>query len=819
MSPEILTIDPAIAPLDLSTGGDGFLLRDFKSPPPKRKIILATSQDTEGDILVDSEYDSRTITALIRAKAEVDRPTWYAKLERLQEKIAKINEQGGVLQRTLLGASTNGYFDLIGDAEADIPWDVVRYGKAMDVDITLNFLAKPFIRGDEIPLSLHSEVTLPCLVFTEVNIRGDVTGIGRLQFRNDSSVDQLIAWWGIQCRTYSSSSRAALFYEAENLTLLDQAAIFTLAGTSGAGTNNCVRHSSPNTSTWTPILGTDIAGAGKMLHQGTYRVLARTYSTFTGPKPQIRLLYGWGDLTKTTTLSTLTFQTTASFFIMDFGLVRLGNSPQWGGAFQGLAGTAGDTIIIDCVMLIPVDEGFGFAKAIQPPSNLIGLNSIRPASTGAADTTVGQIGWSNSGNSAVEDGSYATTTLAGEINNNPTTAVTSNPNPAGFNEPYAWANPSLGLGASSGTSYASCTWDPVNGGISQSLQYSNLGFAIPTGATITGIKVIASVYGQTDNATIIDTINLYKAGTILPSASLHTSGANYAHRWTGWSLRSWGGAGDLWGTTWTPADINNAGFGCAIGCGPAGPTFSGAMAAVDYAQMVVYYSIETNYLKTTGYGFTLPSTAVITGISVSLKRFNSSPGTIRPLQEHRVQLVKAGVIQATNRATDAAVETVNTWKSYGGANDLWGGTWLYTDINSSTFGVVVSYNEIGSSADNNGSAWAQANVDAMKITVFYTTGGGFQATADSVMFANGRVLEVNDHEVKRQSLDGTFYVPAAYYTGSYLRVPTAQQELRTMRVFAKTSRASDPTVIADSAIDDISGQLLYTPRYLMHPDS
>lgn len=802
MPTEILTIDPTSAPLELATGADGFYLRDFKSPPPARKTVLATSQDTEGSILVDSEYEPRIINALIRATAESDRPTWYEKLDRLQQKIAKINEQGGVLSRTMLGANQTGYFDLIGDSEADIPWDAVRYGKMMDVDITLNFLAKPFIRGDEVALDSHSETTLPCLIFTEVGLRGDVLGLGRLEIRNDSGADQLTAWWGVRCSSYDPSPTSALFYEAEALTALDQAATAAITGASGAG-NNVMRHSSPSTSTWTPILSTDIANLGKMSHRGTYRVLARVYSTFSGgTKPQVKFIYGSGDLIRTTTLNTVTVPTTAQFFTHDFGLVRLGEGPQWTGVFYGLAGTAGDTISIDCLVLVPVDEGFGFAKAVQPPSSMVGLYNTRPASTSVDDATAGVIPWTNPGNAAVEDGLFATCTLGGESAGYPSSAVDYSIGAIGWTDPstiYVSDNRAAGV-----------TFQPGGGIYTNYLYASGFGLAIPSGATVTGVKANIRYFGNFPSGSGSEhSVSLFKGGA--PTGFNH---AGYGIP-NGWSWRDVGAANDLWGTILTPDDVNSSNFGIGISLAWSGGIW-GANMGVDVVGLTVYYSIESHYLKVTGFGFALPSSTV-TGISVSIKGYNSGAFKI-PYQE-KVRIVKGGAIQSTDRGNSQYLPGPNTWNSYGGDNDLWGTSWAYTDINSSTFGVAFTHKVYGDRLyDGYGAGNAIANIDAVKITVFYTTSGGFQATADAVVFANGRSMEINDREVKRQNLGGTFTVDVSYYAGSYLRIPPARQEDRVLQMIIKTSRSGDPMNSPDPVLDDISAQLTYTPRYLMLPE-
>jgi len=127
----------------------------------------------------------------------------------------------------------------------------------------------------------------------------------------------------------------------------------------------------------------------------------------------------------------------------------------------------------------------------------------------------------------------------------------------------------------------------------------------------------------------------------------------------------------------------------------------------------------SDYLQGTGYGFAIPSGATINGITVIINR--QSSGTISPLiRDSRVSLVKAGTVQATNKA-----ETLTNWTNngvfgtatYGGGTDLWATLWTPTDINAFNFGVILS-------ATNSNNVYSRnADVDYMQISVTYTLPG------------------------------------------------------------------------------------------------
>lgn len=111
-----------------------------------------------------------------------------------------------------------------------------------------------------------------------------------------------------------------------------------------------------------------------------------------------------------------------------------------------------------------------------------------------------------------------------------------------------------------GTSLYTISTALILGDSTQTLMSRGYGFAIPATAVICGIKVDIkkSRDGLKDNVRD-GFVKLVKNGTIV--------GANRSKtiKWPkNDSIVSYGGATDLWGTTWTPANINAANFGVAL---------------------------------------------------------------------------------------------------------------------------------------------------------------------------------------------------------------------------------------------------------------
>jgi len=107
-------------------------------------------------------------------------------------------------------------------------------------------------------------------------------------------------------------------------------------------------------------------------------------------------------------------------------------------------------------------------------------------------------------------------------------------------------------------------------GNTNTLNIEGLSFNIPTGAVIKGITV--QVYRGANRANAVSdvTVKLLKAGTAVGNNKA-VGGFWPQILWNAYNIPtgngvpiSYGGSTDLWGTTWTPADINNAGFGVEI---------------------------------------------------------------------------------------------------------------------------------------------------------------------------------------------------------------------------------------------------------------
>jgi hypothetical protein len=121
---------------------------------------------------------------------------------------------------------------------------------------------------------------------------------------------------------------------------------------------------------------------------------------------------------------------------------------------------------------------------------------------------------------------------------------------------------------------------------SRYLKATGFGFSIPAGSRIDGIRVEVERRKLVNGSSLRDAkVRIVKGGVIGS-----TDRSDLAAEWpTSDQYKSYGSATDLWGQTWTPADINSAGFGFAISA--VGPASGNQTAAIDHIRVTVFYTL------------------------------------------------------------------------------------------------------------------------------------------------------------------------------------------------------------------------------------
>ncbi len=133
----------------------------------------------------------------------------------------------------------------------------------------------------------------------------------------------------------------------------------------------------------------------------------------------------------------------------------------------------------------------------------------------------------------------------------------------------------------------------------------------------------------------------------------------------------------------------------------------------------------SNYLKATGFGFSIPTDATINGIKVEVER-SISVQAFNTVTDNSVKIVQAGTIGGNEKANGSSWTTTDTYDTYGGTTDLWGLTWTAAAINASNFGAVISATAVEISDTTN------AQIDHIRITVSYTAANDWYIEKRSV---------------------------------------------------------------------------------------
>lgn len=119
---------------------------------------------------------------------------------------------------------------------------------------------------------------------------------------------------------------------------------------------------------------------------------------------------------------------------------------------------------------------------------------------------------------------------------------------------------------------------------------------------------------------------------------------------------------------------------------------------------IASFAPRSHYLVSSNHGFSLASSEIIDGISVTVER--SSSGTVT---DSHLTLRKAGANAGNDIGAAGAWGTSET-VTFGSSTELWGTTWTYSDINNSGFGFALA-------ADGDGVC--SMSVDYITINVYH----------------------------------------------------------------------------------------------------
>ena len=115
-------------------------------------------------------------------------------------------------------------------------------------------------------------------------------------------------------------------------------------------------------------------------------------------------------------------------------------------------------------------------------------------------------------------------------------------------------------------------------------------------------------------------------------------------------------------------------------------------------------------LSVTNFSFSVPAGSTLNGILMEYERSATGTGAI---EDYEIKLT--GVTGASaNKAVAGTWTPADAYVSRGGSSDLWSTTPTVSEINSTTFGVLITAQETTMTND------ATARIDHVRITVYFT---------------------------------------------------------------------------------------------------
>lgn len=179
-----------------------------------------------------------------------------------------------------------------------------------------------------------------------------------------------------------------------------------------------------------------------------------------------------------------------------------------------------------------------------------------------------------------------------------------------------------------------------------------------------------------------------------------------------------------------------AGTGVEIDNGGGDPwTLGGTSAANVTANDGTYASadlnVESQYLKATNFGYSIPGDVVIRGIEVTYERSAEANSVVDTTKLHLIDGV--GATSTVNNADIGTTwTTTDTTNTQGSSSDGWGRTWTPAEVNDSGFGVLLT-------ANRSGNPRREAHVDYIDTTIYYQS-LRLGTTTDSVGSIDGELI-------------------------------------------------------------------------------
>jgi hypothetical protein len=559
-------IDPDDVALELvaDESGVGFhIFAPLKVSTPQAQKLWGGNVASEGQLPAGETDENMEISPRLRITG-ADEADFRSRQLQFEQKLNKLKKEGGIFRLIYPDETWIDYW--VRDVTGGERLFDNRFVHHFRTEDEVTFVCAPFGVGQEELVGEYSssdrvmEIIVP-------EVGGSAEALARAEvFSPNADVWEL--QWSRDARYVDETPTAKALYAAQELTPVGGAtrSVATIDGKAGVS----VVRQSTLTPNWAAMLDLTLASGEGLTHRGVAELLLWVHMP-TSNKGEVAISgeYAVGDLSAPTSLEPIYFPKDHP---REGRVVRISLGQMWlrpaergdhqlRGRVLVKSTAADDDFDILDVGLRPVEELNGRAAvpvAFRQPAALLARDEFN------------QVGGPLDGQSVA-----AAATIAGP-------KLPSNAQSLGSG--IAWSNPSHAQLADN--AYAEARIERANNGPSytQRLAMSEYGFAIPIGAAITGIEVTVERRDASfDHLGSALNVRLYKTGAqtgeekgvvgVWPSSDAPIT---------------FGSPTDLWGTTWSPAQINSEGFGAhAIGY------MSGVGTArflVDVISITVYYN-------------------------------------------------------------------------------------------------------------------------------------------------------------------------------------------------------------------------------------
>jgi hypothetical protein len=301
-----------------------------------------------------------------------------------------------------------------------------------------------------------------------------------------------------------------------------------------------------------------------------------------------------------------------------------------------------------------------------------------------------------------------------------------------------------------GTQFRTHT-EPVTTSLAD-LNFTGMGFSIPSAATILGITVSAVIISQFSTSSYVSQVALWRSGA--PLGTIKTPNTPFT---TAEAIQSYGSAGDEWGATLTPAIVND-------------PSFGFAMAVVTDTSRVF---IGTPFMMTVYY--TLSGSGTVSFIQSIVIDNETSPGLalvtttephgLAPEEYVSIVGVEPGTVSGIATAEwSAGTTTINTTESH---NLIPGSVVQIAGVATTATTPATAFSFDGSFVvatvpSPNQITYAQTPITATDPDVINGTGG-----AITIAWPIPDTPTPTYFQVESAPTPMTFYVPITYGDGTW----------------------------------------------------